>query len=273
MIRSAVTISLVPEARGGPFVFWDDLAAGCARAAAHGFDAVEIFPRSTEDLNAKLLKQLLKQHTLKLAAMGTGAGWVVHKLRLTDPDLQVRTKARNFIAGVIDFAGSFGAPAIIGSMQGRAEGTVEREQAFTWLREAIEQLGPRAHALGVPLLIEPLNRYETNVLKSVSDGLELLKPLRTKNVKLLVDLFHANIEETNMADALRLAGCDLGHVHFADSNRQAVGLGHTDYGPIADALREIGYDGYMSAEILPLPDSETAAQQTMASFRKHFRPD
>ncbi len=273
MIRSAVTISLVPEACGGPFVFWDDLAAGCARAAAHGFDAIEIFPRSTEDLNARQLKQLLRQHKLKLAAMGTGAGWVVHKLRLTDPDAQIRAQARNFIASVIDFAGSFGAPAIIGSMQGRSEGAVVREQAFSWLREALEQLGPRARALGVPLLIEPLNRYETNLLKSVADGLELLKPLQTKSAKLLVDLFHANIEETSMADALRLAGCDLGHVHFADSNRQAVGLGHTDYSPIADALREIGYEGYMSAEILPLPDPEAAARQTMASFRKHFRPD
>ncbi len=273
MIRSAVTLSLVPEARGGPFVFWDDLAAGCARAAAHGFDGVEIFPRSTEELNARQLKQLLHQHNLKLAAMGTGAGWVVHKLRLTDPDNGIRTQARNFIAGVIDFAGGFGAPAIIGSMQGRSEGTVVREQAFNWLREALEELAPRAHSHGVPLLIEPLNRYETNLVKSVADGLELLKPLRTKNVKLLVDLFHANIEETSMADALHLAGCDLSHVHFADSNRQAVGLGHTDYGPIADALRQIGYEGYVSAEILPLPDSETAAQQTMASFRKHFRPD
>ncbi len=273
MIQSAVTISLVPEARGGPFVFWDDLAAGCARAAAHGFDAIEVFPRSTEELNAKQLRQLLKQHKLKLAAMGTGAGWVVHKLRLTDPDAEVRTRARNFIAAIIDFAGGFGAPAIIGSMQGRSEGTVVREQAFNWLREALEQLGPRAHGYGVPLLIEPLNRYETNVLKSVADGLELLKPLRTKNVKLLVDLFHANIEETHIADALRLAGPDLGHVHFADSNRLAIGLGHADVSPVADALREIGYNGFVSAEILPLPDSETAARQTMTSFKKYFRPD
>lgn len=273
MICSAVTVSLVAEARGGPFVFWDDLAAGCARAAAHGFDAVEIFPRSTGDLNARQLQQLLKEHQLKLAAMGTGAGWLVHRLRLTDPDASIRAEARDFIASVIDFAGRFGAPAIIGSMQGRSEGTVAREQAFHWLREALEQLAARAHALGVPLLIEPLNRYETNLVKSVADGLELLKPLRTKNVKLLVDLFHANIEETSIADAVRLAGCDLGHVHFADSNRQAVGFGHTDYSPIADALRQVGYEGYVSAEILPLPDSEAAARQTMASFRKHFRPD
>src|SRR2546422_634747 len=102
MIQSALTISLVPEARGGPFVFWDDLPAGLARAAKLGFDAVEIFPRSVEDLNAKELKRLLKQHRLKLAAMGTGAAWVVHQLRLTDPDPKIRAEARAFAGGVID---------------------------------------------------------------------------------------------------------------------------------------------------------------------------
>lgn len=273
MIKSAVTISLVSEARGGPFVFWDDLAASCAAASAIGFDAVEIFPPSAEFLNAKELKQLFKQHKLKLAAMGTGAGWVVHKLRLTDPDPKVRARARSFIGGIVDLAGSFGAPAIIGSMQGRTDDAGARDEAFGWLREALEQLGPRAHALGVPLLYEPLNRYETNLVRSVAEGLELLKPLLTKNVKLLVDLFHANIEEPSIADALRLAGPDLGHLHFADSNRHAVGFGHTDVAPIAEALRQIGYNGHASAEILPLPDTDTAARQTIASFRQWFRPE
>src|ERR1043166_92329 len=116
VIHSAVTVSLVPESRGGPFVYWDDLAAACARAAALGFDALEIFPRSAEDLNAKDLNRLLRQHKLKLAAVGTGAGWVAHQLRLTDPDAAVRGRARAFVAGLIDFAGSFGTPAILGSM-------------------------------------------------------------------------------------------------------------------------------------------------------------
>jgi len=251
----------------------DDLSASCARAAALGFDAIEIFARSAEELNAKDLKRLLRQHQIKLAALGTGAGWVVRQLRLTDPDARVRARARAFIASLVDLAGSFGASAIIGSMQGRTAGDVTREQAFDWLRQALEQLGPRAHALGVPLLFEPLNRYETDLVNSVADALELLKPLRTKNVKLLVDLFHANLEEASIAQALRLAGHELGHVHFADSNRQAIGLGHTDCAPIAQALHEMGFAGYLSAEILPLPDSDTAAKQTMTNFRKWFRAD
>jgi sugar phosphate isomerase/epimerase len=77
-----------------------------------------------------------------------------------------------------------------------------------------------------------------------------------------------NIEEPDIAAALREAGPLVGHVHFADSNRQAIGFGHTEVAQIISALRDIGYTGYLSAEILPLPDSLAAARQTIAAFRK-----
>ncbi len=77
-----------------------------------------------------------------------------------------------------------------------------------------------------------------------------------------------NIEETDLADALRNAGPRVGHVHFADSNRRAAGFGHTDFIPVVAALVEIGYAGYLSAEILPLPDSDAAARQTMDTFKR-----
>jgi sugar phosphate isomerase/epimerase len=264
---SAVTISLVPEARGGPFVFWEGLRLGCERAAAHGFDAVEIFPRSADELDHLELERTLSQLGLKLAAMGTGAGWVVRKLRLTDPDAAIRKQALQFARSIVQLAGRFGAPAIIGSMQGRAEGGVTREESLHWLGEALEQLASHASGFGVPVLIEPLNRYETNLLNNVADGLSLLASLRATNVMLLCDLFHMNIEEPSIPGALVAAGPKVGHLHFADTNRKAVGFGHLDVLQISDALREIGYAGPVSAEILPLPDSETAASQTIRSFQ------
>lgn len=270
MICSAITISLVPELRGGPFVFWDDLAAGCAKAAALGFDAVEVFPRSAEDLHVKQLKELLAAHKLKLAAIGTGPGWAIQKLRLTDPDATIRRRARDFAAAIVDLAGSFGASAIIGSMQGRWGEAVTKEQALAWLAEALEQLGPRAHAHDVPLLFEPLNRYESNLFNRVGETLEFLKQLRTQNVKLLCDLFHMNIEETDIGESLRLAGEKLGHIHFVDSNRLAVGLGHTEMMPVAQALRDVRYSGYLSGEVLPLPDPGGAAKQTIKAFQSLF---
>lgn len=267
-MKSAITISLVSEARGGPFVYWDDLAAGFAAAARHGFDAVEIFPSAANAVSIGAARALMEKHGLKVAAVGTGAGWVKHKLRLTDQDPAVRAKAREFIYGIINLAGYLGAPAIIGSMQGRWEGTVSRDQALAWLAEELQALAERAAAHQQVLLYEPLNRYETNLLNRNGDAVEFLAQHGLANVRLLCDLYHMNIEEQNLAESLRQTGARVGHVHFADSNRRAIGFGHTDPGPIAAALREIGYAGYLSAEILPLPDAEMAAAQTITSFRQ-----
>jgi len=266
-LRSAITVSLVPESKGGPFVYWAGLADACEQAARLGFDAIEIFPPSATAIDRTELTALLAKWNLRVAAVGTGAGWVAHKLMLTHADPAIRARAREFIRGIIDFAAGFGAPAIIGSMQGRWEGAVTREQALEWLAEALEDLGEHAAQRGVPLIYEPLNRYETNLFNRLGDTAGWLRTLRTKNVRILADLFHMNIEEADLADALRAAGSLVGHVHFADSNRRAIGFGHTAVAPVVAALRDIGYTGYLSAEILPLPDAATAAAQTIASIR------
>jgi sugar phosphate isomerase/epimerase len=267
-MRSAITISLVSEARGGPFVFWDDLAAGCRKARELGFDAVEVFPPGPDAIDPTELRGLLDDNGLSLAAVGTGAGWVKHKLTLTSPEEVIREKAIAFIRSIMELAAQFEAPAIIGSMQGRAAESVTKPIALRFLGNALFKLDEIATDLGVALLYEPLNRYETNLINTLAEGVQFLKGLSTQNVKLLADLYHMNIEETNLADALRAAGPYVGHIHFADSNRKAAGLGHTDFTPIVKALREIGYEGYLSAEVFPLPDSDTAAKQTIESFRK-----
>ncbi len=270
MIRSAVTISLVEEARGGPFVFWHDLPGACRAAAALGFDAVEIFPPGPEALDIGQLRKLLTDQGLKLAAMGTGAGWVKHKLTLTSAEDSTRLKAMYFLKSIIHTAGALGAPAIIGSMQGRHDATVDKPTAMAHLAEALAELGAFARGFGVPLFYEPLNRYETNLVNSVEAGVALLRQGRIENVLLLCDLFHMNIEEADIAAALRMGAGLIGHLHFVDSNRRPAGCGHLDYGPIVSALRHIGYAGYASAEALPWPDSQKAAEQTMASYRRWF---
>jgi sugar phosphate isomerase/epimerase len=268
-IKSSVTISLVPEARGGPFVFWDDLAAGCRQAAELGFDGVEVFAPGPEALGGEL-PGLLKKHRLTLAAAGTGGGWVKHRLTLTSSDASIRERSRAFIRSMIDAAGALGAPAIIGSMQGRWGDGVDRPVALRHLAEALGELGEYARGYNVPLLYEPLNRCETNLITTLAEGVEFLRNLATGNVNLLADLFHMNIEEVNLAAALGAAGRYVGHIHFVDSNRRPAGLGHLDYRPIAAALRDVGYDGFLSAEALPYPSPIEAARQTITAFRQFF---
>ncbi len=273
MIQSAVTVSLVEQARGGPFVYWDDLTFACERASALGFDAIEIFAPAPDAVDQKELTALLKKYDLQVAAVGTGAGMVKHGLSLTDPDPEKRKAAKDFVRGMIDFGGPFAAPAIIGSMQGKWGAEINHNKALQLLREALDELGPYAATQGVPLIYEPLNRYETNLIKTVEQGVDFLKTLANDNVKLLADLFHMNIEEADLARAIRAGQGAIGHVHFVDSNRKAAGLGHIDFEPIANALKETGYHGYLSAEAFPLPDSETAAVKTIEAFNKYFRAE
>lgn len=268
MPKSAVTVSLVTEAKGGPFVFWENLPAACQKAAELGFDAIELFAPGPDAVSQSELATLLKTHQLGLAAVGTGAGWVKHKLTLTSPDAAIRERAQDFIRSMIDFGGVHGAPAIIGSMQGRWGEGVSREQAIGWLKEGLNSLGEYARRHQVPLIYEPLNRYETNLVNTVASGVDLMESLETDNVRLLADLFHMNIEESDLAAALRAGGRWIGHIHFVDSNRRPAGFGHMNYAPILASLLSISYEGYLSAEALPWPDSNAAAEQTIREFRR-----
>ena len=269
-MKSAVTVCLVNEARQGPFVFHgaspaEALHVGCRRAAELGFDAVEVFPTGAEQLADCGLAGRLADHGLRLAAVGSGAGWVRHKLSLTHGDARIRTEARDFIELLINIAADHGAPVIIGSMQGRHEGEVSRADALEHLAAALHHLGRHAAGRGQTLLYEPLNRYETNLFTQVGEAASFLRGRGI--VKLLCDLFHMNIEEADPAAALVACGDLVGHVHWADSNRRAMGSGHTAAAPIAVALRHIGYAGYLSAEVFPLPDADTAAGMTIDSIR------
>ena len=269
-MKSCVTIALVPQIKSGPWIYWNDLETSMAKAAGLGFDAVELFTASADAITIDRLTTLVDQFGLKIAAVGTGAGKVIQGLTLTDADPVIRSQAIDFIAGMIAFGASFGAPAIIGSMQGNAAPGVEKEQALNWLADALNTLGKQAEEQGVHLIYEPLNRYETNLINQLTVGESFIRALHTGNVVLLADLFHMNIEEPSMAESIRSAGSAIGHVHFADSNRRPIGLGHIGMDEVARALTEIGYSGYVSAEAFPFPTSDQAALQTMQSFQKYF---
>ncbi|AMV34793.1 D-tagatose 3-epimerase [Pirellula sp. SH-Sr6A] len=264
MIHSAVTLSLVPEATGGPFVFWNDANDAIRTACELGFDAIEVFPPDAQTVQALQLPSRLSG--LKVAAIGTGAGWVKHKLLLCDPDGAQRRRAIEFVESIMRVAASLETSAIVGSMQGRSSPTLSKSEARKWLRDSLEQLNELATVLGRPLFYEPLNRYETDQATTLAQGAELIDGLGS--TLLLADWFHMNIEEADMVASIRDCAGRIGHVHFADSNRQAIGKGHLDWLPLVQALEETGYSGYLSAEVFSLPSAREAAQQTIDSFNR-----
>jgi len=267
-MKSAITLSQVPEAAAGPFVFHQPLAEGFFAAKKHGYDSVELFFPGPDFITVDEVKALAAEHDLGIAAVGTGAGMVKHGLSLTDPDLAKREAAIEFIIKMIDFGGQLGAPAILGSMQGKWGGDISRNQALAWLAEALKAAGSAAAKYDVHFIYEPLNRYETNLINHLAEGAQYIEDNHLENIALLADLFHMNIEESDVAQAIIDAGKHTGHVHYADSNRSAMGMGHTDPAPIVAALKQVGYDGYLSAEVFPKPAADACAAQEIKAIKE-----
>jgi sugar phosphate isomerase/epimerase len=124
-----------------------------------------------------------------------------------------------------------------------------------------------AASRAVRIAIEPLNRYETDFIFNAADGMRVVDDLGYDNVGLMLDTFHMNIEDASIANGFRQASDHVWHVHIADSNRLHPGAGHIDFGEVFGALEAIDYDGYVSGEMVPLPDPDTAAERTAAFFR------
>ena len=106
-------------------------------------------------------------------------------------------------------------------------------------------------------MIEPINRYESNVINRLDQGLELIHTIDSEHIKLLPDTYHMNIEEQSIEKSLIEAGSCIDYVHFADNNRMAPGWGHIDFSKILATLKEIAYAGPIGVEILPkLPNRQ-----------------
>lgn len=252
---------------GLPYLYSSDMEAGLASIHALSYDAVDLLLPALDFISAADLAEYLKRHALNLAAIATGGAFIKERLHLCSPNQAIRRRAEEYVLRVIDLAAQFGAVVSLGLMTGIVEDGVTRDEALGWLVPALQRIGTHAGG-GAVVAIEPLNRYESNLINRLDDGLELLSCAGSDSLKLLADLFHMSIEESNIADALRRAGKAIGHVHFVDSNRRGPGMGHTDFGPIIDALDDIRYSGYLSIEALPLPDPDTAARDSLAQCRR-----
>ncbi len=247
--------------------FDPNFEANAAHLAKLGFDGIELAVREPAKLDVVNVKRILDKYGLAVPAIGTGQAYVEEYLSFTDPDAAVREQAVARVQTHIALAREFNALVILGLIRGKVQSNVSREQAHAWLLDAIKDVARDARTYGVRLAIEPINRYETDLLNTAADALGLISEIGGDNIGILFDTFHANIEEPRMDTSLRICGARLFHVHVADSNRLYPGAGHTDFARVIAMLREIKYAGWVSAEILPKPDLVHAAEGTIRTIR------
>jgi sugar phosphate isomerase/epimerase len=175
---------------------------------------------------------------------------------LAHPDPAVRTVAVDYYLRLLDFAAELGHPLVsCHGYVGRIRPISSLEEEWGVFVEAVRQLAERARNLDLQIVMEVLNRYEAHLVNTGAEALEFVAEVGMDNVDVLLDAYHMNIEEASPAGALRQVGSRLGLYHVADSNRQAIGRGHTDFGAQLAVLDEIGYQGPVIMECTaPGPD-------------------
>ncbi len=252
-----------------PLLYAGDLARGLRRAAELGYDGVELNLRDplTEDLDA--IMAAAKEYGLEIVSLGTGQCYLHDGLSVAAADPAVRARLVERLTRHVDFAARTGAQVVLGGVRGRFEADPGvREAQYRGAIDVVRRLADYAAPRGVTIMLEPINRYESNFINTADDALSFLGDVDRPEVRVLLDTFHMNIEEASLAETFARVGRRLSHVHLVDSNRLAPGMGHIDFAPIIDTLRRIGYNGYLSGEFLPLPDDDTAARENIAYVRR-----
>lgn len=263
-------LSIVVSAQPSHFeavAFKGDFTRHIEQVAHIGYEGVELAVRDPSLIDVKALETLLAQNGLAVPAIGTGQAWGEERLSFTDVDANVRAAAIHRFKSHIRLAARFKAATIMGLIRGVTPPGVGRSQALSWLVDALRECAETALALGVELVVEPINRYETDLINTIDEGLALVERVGAANVGLLPDTFHMNIEEPSIEASLRRAGPWIKHFHVADSNRRYPGAGHLDFERILSTLSELNYPGWLSAEILPEPDARVAAERGLNHLR------
>lgn len=241
---------------------WQD---GIRMAAELGYDGVELAARDPEQIDVRALQKALRDARLHVPAIGTGQGYLRDGLSLSHDDEGIRARAIERMEAHIRLAVQFGSMVIVGLLRGRIRG--DRAATDARLDGALRRILPIAVRERVPILFEPINRYETDYLGTIDDVLTVIRRHSSPALGVLADTFHMNIEEASIEDSIRRAMPALRHVHVADSNRHAPGWGHLNFPALVRTLRDAGYTEYLSAEILPRPDALSAARQAVSYLR------
>jgi sugar phosphate isomerase/epimerase len=265
-----VQLSIVLSTHAAAFqavAFKGDFETNVAKIAALGYDGVELAVRDPKLVNAGELERVVARHGLAVPAIGTGQAWGEEGLSFTSADPAVREAAIARICSHIPLAECLGATVILGLIRGMTPPGQTREQSMAFLVKAIGRCAEAAAGTGVRFALEPMNRYETDLVHTAAEGLELVERVGADSFGLLLDTFHMNIEEPDIGSSIRGCGGRIFHFHVADSNRRHPGAGHLDFASILATLAATGYDGFVSGEFLPWPDADRAAQRAIEHLR------
>lgn len=254
------------------WIYGDEpLERTCQRLSKYGYDGVELEGEPAK-YRPEDVKRLCDKYALQVLSIAGMYPWPTNERDLANPDPEIRRRAVAYLRHCVDLACGVGAPLVIvvPSAVGKTkpvqatygdDGLWESEYKREWdyAVESVREAAKYGEDKGIMFAIEPINRYETYMVNSAEQARRFACEVGSRAVRVHLDTFHMNIEESDPAEAIRATGNMLINVHIADSNRQAVGRGHYDFAAMMKALKEIGYERSLALEPLPpVPDPYVA---------------
>ncbi|MEM7391556.1 MAG: sugar phosphate isomerase/epimerase family protein [Verrucomicrobiota bacterium] len=251
----------------------------CEHIASCGYDGVEIAPFTLSENP----QELTESEAIEVGKVAKDAGlevvglhWLLVQpkgLHLTTTDDAVRTQTAQFGQHLATMCAAMGGSVMVwGSPKQRdLEEGWDYEEASDRAADVLRQVAETAGSVGVKIAVEPLGRAETNFLTSAAETVRLLEKVDHPACQLHLDVKAMSDEEKPIPEIIKENAARTIHVHANDPNLRGPGFGEVDFGPIADALKETGYDGYVSVEVFDYtPDAETIATESMAYLKEKF---
>lgn len=212
-----------------------------------GVDGIEVPVFNPVDLDTSALKKALADYELACTFCSVNPPG----MNPIDEIDGVRAKTVEHWKKLIETAAEVGAEMIAGptySPVGHLPGRRRTADEWKWGVEFHQKLAPALDEAKVQMAVEPLNRFETYFLNTAADTVKFVEEINSPNIGILFDTFHSNIEEKDVPAAYRLCGDHLKHVHTCENDRGTPGTGHTDWKGVFRALKDIGYDNWLTIE-------------------------
>lgn len=252
-------------------------AMGFARRA--GYDAIEIAPftiaRYVTDVSAAERRRI-RDAAARAGIAISGIHWVLVQaegMHLTHPDPAVRERTARYFCELVDFCGDLdGTRIIVGSPKQRnlMDG-VSFEQGWEWAAGVFRDAVRRAEERGVVLCFEPLAPSETNFINTAAEGIRFARQLNSPAMRIILDVKAMSSESKPIPRIIRESKGEFAYFHANDVNLKGPGFGDVDFRPIAAALKEVGYDGFVSVEVFKFEEgAEVIATQSIEYLKKVF---
>ncbi|AIM36844.1 xylose isomerase [Sphingobacterium sp. ML3W] len=229
------------------------------KAKDYGYDVMEIAIEDLSLIDVKQLKKVAREVGLNLSVSGAFGT----ERDISSEHSSYRKIGLSYIKDCIAIANElespiFGGPLYSAVGKTRLVSKEQKEMERNFCLENLLEATKYAKEHGVVLALEPLNRFETDMINTVDQALELINEINDPSLKILLDTFHANIEEKSIVNSIHLLGDKLAHVQGNENDRGTPGTGQVDWEGIRDALNQIGYQGSVVLETFGSPSKELA---------------